>query len=100
MQNAKAYITRSKQNGKTGGGSGEPTTQPYRRTRRSHSPDRQGLSNAPGRVSASWTSDRKLSVSWPYRLRKNSHCRGDCRVAAEGFSIRNQDRLRGVSTQP
>ena len=34
-----------------------------------------------------------------YRLWKNSHCRGDPRVAAAGFSIRNQDRLRGVSTR-
>jgi len=34
-----------------------------------------------------------------YRLWKNSNCRGDRRVAAAGFSIRNQDRLRGVSTK-
>src|SRR2546428_604239 len=43
--------------------------------------------------------DRKLSVPGAYRLRKDSHRRGNRRVPAEEFSSSNQDRLRGVSTQ-
>src|SRR6266576_4104795 len=48
MQNAEAYITRSQQDGKTGGRSGEQTPSPRRGPRRSNSPDGHGLSNAPG----------------------------------------------------
>ena len=38
--------------------------------------------------------------SWGLRAPENSHRRGHRRVSAKRFSIGNQDRLRGVSTQP
>src|SRR6266481_8499101 len=77
MQNAEAYIIRSQQDGKTGGGPGEPTPPPRRGTRGSHSPDRQGLSNLPGRAVPGWAADRKLSIPGPYGLWKNSRRGGD-----------------------
>src|SRR5258708_35647852 len=89
MQNAEAYTTESQQDGKTRGGSGEPTPQPRRGTRRSHSPDRQGLSNPPGRTIPGSTAGWNLSVPCPYRLWKNPHFRVDRAGSAKQFSTRN-----------
>src|SRR5216684_9083013 len=98
--NANACIIRYQQEGKAGGGAGEQTPPPRRWTRRSHSPDREGLPDSPGGTDPGWPADRKFSVPGAYGLRKNSHRGGDRRVPAEEFSSSNQDRLRGVSTQP
>src|SRR5262249_61567666 len=99
-ENAEARITRHQQDGKAGGGSGEETPSPRNRTRRGNLPDREGLPDLPRGTVPGRPTSRELSVPGAYRLRKNTHRRGDRRVPAEESSSGNQDRLRGVSTQP
>src|SRR6266446_9430050 len=97
--NAKNRIIGSHPERKAGRASGEQAPPPHRWTRRSHSPDREGLPDSRGGTISGRPADRKLSVPGAYRLRKDSHRRGYGRVPAEEFRSSNQDRLRGISTQ-
>src|SRR6266849_3567779 len=98
--NAKNRIIGSHPERKAGGASGEQTPPPHRWTRRSNSPDREGLSDSRGGTVPDRPADRKLSLPGANGLRKDSHGRGDRRIPTAGLSRSNQNRLRGVSTQP
>src|SRR5712671_5379303 len=98
MQNAEAYTTRSQQDGKTGGGSREPTPPLGRWPGGGNSRDREGLPDSYSGTVAGRPADWKFSLPGADWLRKNSHRRGNRRVPAEGFSGGNKDRLRRVST--
>src|SRR5438046_4628592 len=97
LENAKNRIIGSHPERKAGRASGEQAPPPDRWTRRGNSPDREGLSDSRGGTVPGRQADRKLSVPGTYRLRKNSHRRGNRRVPAQEFSSSNQDRLRRIS---
>src|SRR6266851_2333603 len=98
--NAKNRIIGSHPERKTGGASGEQAPPAHRWTRRSNSPDREGLSDSRGGTVSGRPADRKLPLPGANGLRKNSYRGGNRRIPAAELSCRHQNRLRGVSTQP